>query len=383
MKKIVLFYLLNNLLFCAELELKSYLGLEYKSYLKRVDDTKNHNSAITFQNELKYSFDNSKIYSKIEALKDSSEKQRDYININELYYMYSFSDYDFYLGKRVIFLGSLEAYNIVDIFNRQNYQRDSLSDYKIGVFLSGINYYFEDNSRLNLYIKGFEENIKFASTYSPYYPFGNSSYNKEILFANNKERPSFLGTYSKSYDENIIADVSYGFFYGYDNYILSKKIYNDYHSMLFQSMKFFTNDTFVLDSMLLKVEASYTKIKDDDNYGLKNFYELGFGGEYTFEQIYKNHNLGIIAEYYKSDNSLTSMDNDIFLALRYSLNDADSSEFLGGIVKDIDDRELSAYIKYEGRLTDTLKISADLRYVKSESYLDKHLRFGCEVRYYF
>ena len=365
------------------LELKSYLGLEYKSYLKNAQGDTNHNSALTFQNELKYSFSNSKLYSKIDILKDSSEKQRDYIDINELYLLRSFNDFDFYLGKKIIFLGSLEAYNIVDIFNRQNYKKDMLSDYKTGAFLSGVNYYSEDDSRLNIYIKGFEEDIEFSDQNSPYYPFGNNSYDKDLLFANGSERASFLSTYLKTYDEDITADISYGVFYGYDNRLLYTKIDNTYRTMLFQSMKLFTYDTFVIDSTLIKLEASYTKIKDDGGFSLEDFYEFGFGGEYTFEQIIDSHNLGLIAEFYKSDSELTSMQSDLFFALRYSLNDMDSSEFLAGIVKDTQNNERNLYFKYEGRISDTLKASSDLRYLKSESYLDEHLRFNCEIKYYF
>ncbi len=383
LKKIVFFCLISTLLFSQNLEVKSYLGYEFKSYLKNKEDKRNHNSAITFQNELKYSYKDSKFYSKIDVLKDFAEEQRDYFNLTEAYYLHSFKNFDFYLGKRVVFLGSLEADNIVDIFNRQNYQRDPLSDYKKGAFLTGINYYFEDDSRLNIYVKGFEENIKFPSSSSSYYSFGNKNYNKDLLFSNGSEEPSILTTYSTTYDDEIIADVSYGFFYGYDNKLLSKEINNEYKTLLFQSIKAFTYDTFVIDSTLFKIEAAYTKIEDDADYELSDFYEIGVGAEYTIERIIQNHNLGLIAEYYKSDTTLTSLDNDLFLALRYSLNDADSSELLFGVVKDLEKSEISAYGKYEGRLTDTLKISTDLRYVKSNSYLDEHLRFGCELKYYF
>jgi hypothetical protein len=383
LKKVLLLALSATALFCNDLELRNYVGYELKAYLKKNDEKIDHNNALTFQNELKYLFEDSQLYSKIDILKDFSEEQRDYINLTEAYYLHSFSDFDFYFGKRVIFLGSLEAYNIVDIFNRQNYQKDMLNDDKKGAFLSGIDYYFEDDSKLNFYIKGFEQDLKFSSKNSPYYPFENSSYKNTLLFSNGNETPSFISTYSKTYDEKIVADVSYGLFYGYDNYILSQKIDDTYQSLLFQSIKLFTYNTFVIDSTLFKVEGSFTKIKDDGDYKFDDFYELGLGSEYTIERIIGNHNLGLIAEYYKSDTKLTPMDNDLFLALRYSLNDADSSEFLGGILKDLEDNEVSAYVKYEGRITDTLKINTDLRYIKSENYLDEHLRFGCELKYYF
>ncbi|WP_324172544.1 hypothetical protein [Sulfurimonas sp.] len=367
----------------ADVEYKSYLGYEYKSYLKSDDTKKGFNSAITFQNEFKYSFDDSKIYSKVDVLKDFEEEERDYFNITELYLSQSFDAFDLYFGKKVIFLGSLEANNIVDIFNRQNYKKDSLSTYKDGAYMGGINYYFEDDSILNIYIKGFEKDVQFSSKNSPYYPFKNTNYDKDLLFANGSESPSILSTYSKSYDEDIIADISYGFFYGYDGNILYKRENNTYQAMLFQSMKIFTYDTFVVDSMLFKVEASYTKVQDDGDFEIKDFYEFGMGAEYTIVRFIDNHNLGLISEYYKSDSSFTSFENDIFLALRYSLNDKDSSELLLGLSKDMKTNEKSSYLKYSGRLTDSLNISIDVQYMQTNSFLNEHLRVGCEIKYYF
>lgn len=382
MKKISLVIFLSSFAFC-EIEIKNYIGYEYKSYLKVKDDKKDDNNALTFQSELKYNFEDGKIYTKIDALKDSSEEQRDHLNITELYYSKSFSDFDLDIGKKVIFLGSLEAYNIVNIFNRQNHQKDSMATHKKGSIMANINYFLEDESIFRFYIKGFEDDIKLSSKDSPYYPFGKNNYSDDIKFTNNNEQPSLLATYSTTYDDEIIADIALGVFYGYDENILFKKQNSILNPYLFQSAKVFTYDTFVIDSTLYKIEASYTKVVDDENFNIDNFYNLGLGAEYTIEQIYQNHNLGFIGEYYKSDYENTSFDNDIFLALRYSLNDKDSSEFLGGIIKDVKNSDRSAYIKYGGRLSDTLNISTDLRYSKNDNYLGEHLRFGCEFKYYF
>jgi len=381
-KILVLLFLLNSFSF-AEFEFKSYVGYEYKSYLKNQDNRNDYNNALTFQSEIKYFLEDGKIYSKIDALKDMDENKRDYFHIDELYYSKSFDNFDFDFGKKVVFLGSLEAYNIVNIFNRQNYQKDAMSNFKQGAIMANVNYFFEDDSMFNFYVKGFEENIKFPSNKSPYYPFGNSDYSSKTKFTNKNETPSFLATYSMTHDDEITADISIGLFYGYDENILYKNENGIFNPYLFKSAKLFTYDTFVIDSTLFKLEASFTKVEDDGEFKIDDFYQVGIGAEYTIEQIYENHNLGFIAEYYKGNNDLTSNNNDIFLALRYSLNDKDSSEFLGGVIKDLDNDDQSAYIKYAGRLTDSLNISTDLRYTKSDSYLGEHLRFGCEFKYYF
>lgn len=382
MKSLIFLSLFSTFLF-AQFQNKNYIGFEYKSYLKNQDKKFNNNSAFTFQSEIEYESENWKIYSLIDSLKDTKEEQRDYIDLKELYFSKSFDDFDFYLGKKVIFLGSLEGSNIVDIFNRQNYQKNPLSKLKRGANSLSIKYFFEDDSNLDFHIKFLEDDIKMPSSNSPYFPFSSLKYSKEINFANQNEMPSFLLNYSTSIDDEIIADSAFGFFYGYDENILYEKKVNSFNPFLFQSAKAFTHNTFILEDTMFKLEASYTKIMKDKDFELKDFYSLGLGSEYTIENIYESHNLGLIAEYYKSDNAFNSFNNDLFLALRYSLNDKDSSEFLLAFVKDLEESEKSAYLKYSGRLNDFLNISFDGRYIDSKSYLDEHFRLTAEIKYYF
>jgi len=383
LKRLGIIFLLLYSFANAEFEISNFIGIEYKSYIKKQNKKDSYNLGLTYQNEMKYFFEDTKIYSKIEVLKDLNDKKRDYLHIDELYYSKSFDSFDFDIGKKTIFLGTLEANNLVDIFNRQNYQKDSLSNYKNGSIMANVNYFMEDDSILRFYIKAFEEDIKMPSKNSVYYPFTNKEYSEHIDFSNKKETPSILTTYTKSYDEDISADVSFGFFYGYDNNIIFKDNSQFLNPYLFLSSKLLTYNTFVIDSTLYKIEGSYTKTNDKEKIRIDDFYQLGVGLEYTFEQIYKNHNLGLITEYYKSDNHNISFDNDLFLALRYTLNDSASSEFLAAYVQDIKKDDNSVYMKYNGRLTDNLNISTDLRYIKSSTYIDEHLRFGCEIKYYF
>ncbi len=385
MKKLLFLSLFFVDYVCAELEMKQYIGAEYKSYLKTKDARLSSNKAITFHNEFKYSFDVMKLYFDIDLLKDFDEDKRDQINLNALYLSFSYDDFDFDIGKKVIFLGSLEAYNLVDIFNRQNYQKDSLDEYKKGTYMMGLNYYFEDEKKVSLYFKYFEEDIKRGSKKSPYYPYGIADYDAALQFVNKEEKPSLLALYEDTYDDTLSADIAFGFFYGYDETILSQKRDTSYHPFLFQSMKLFSFDTFVVDSTLYKVEASYSKVAADSSFDIKDFYQIGLGSEYTIENIIQNHNLGFITEYYKSNSDYSSFDNDLFLALRYAFNDKDSSQVLVGVVKDLGNSQKSAYLEYSGRATDTLNMSADIRYIKADekSYLGEHMRMGCEIKYYF
>ena len=77
MKILVLLFLYFAFCF-AEFSSKNYLGLEYKSYLKKQDKRIDNNSAITFQSQIEYEKEDYKIQVLVEALKDTKEEQRDF-----------------------------------------------------------------------------------------------------------------------------------------------------------------------------------------------------------------------------------------------------------------------------------------------------------------
>lgn len=368
--------------FSQEWEWRNYIGYEYKAYVINEDDSRNFNSAATFQNELKYALETFKFYSKIDVLYDGAEKERNYFDVKEAYVTRAFEDFDLFAGKRVFFLGSLEAFNPTDMLNRQNYRKDTLSTHKEGIYSAGINYYLPNDTRVDLTVSYEDRTLPLGAEDSPYYPFRDAHYRDDVLFLGGSQQPSWIATFSQSFDDLLRGDTSIGVFYGYDDHTLFISDADTYRPTYFQSAKVFTYDTLVVDAMLYKLEAAYTRVAEE-SLRIDHFYEIGIGVEYTIEQIIGNHNLGLLAEYYRSDTTLSAYDNDLFLGIRYALNDKDSSEFVGGVLKSMDDEGMGAYLKYEGRLNDALKLSADVRYLKHENYLNEHLRIGCEIKYYF
>lgn len=93
-------------------------------------------------------------------------------------------------------------------------------------------------------------------------------------------------------------------------------------------------------------------------------YEAATGGiEYTFYGVFgSDGDLGVVAEYALDSRGLMDRDpyeNDGFLALRWTANDAASTSFLGGAVIDAETGALGFRFKGERRLGDDYRLSLE------------------------
>ena len=127
---------------------------------------------------------------------------------------------------------------------------------------------------------------------------------------------------------------------------------------------------------------------------------MAFGVEHTLENFYESSALGLIAEYYRYDTYesdkysdielFETMQNDLFIGLRYSLNNAQDSSFVGGVVADFEYDEQVYYMKFESRFADSYKIGVDYYYIEPSTshltayaLLGEHQRVALNVAYHF
>ncbi len=110
---------------------------------------------------------------------------------------------------------------------------------------------------------------------------------------------------------------------------------------------------------LWKLEAIHHSAKG-------NNYNAAVGGfEYTLVGIRDSQSdLGILAEYQYDDrqqNALTPFENDLFLGLRWTANDAQSTELLVGVIQDLSGGGSLFNVEASRRLGDAWKLSLQLR----------------------
>ncbi len=312
-------------IFANDIELKGNIGVEYKkkTFSNSSTDTINSKS-INGQLELTYYYNKLKLFTNIEALKDKDDSQRNYIKLNEAYIKYEADDYDLLIGKDIRFWGSLEIHNLTDIFNKKNILNDPYDkDKKLGTVNLTYTKYFDNEDEIS------------------------------VILTDDKPYSKYI-SYSGSRDDIASRDFSY---------ILSTSQDND---------KFLTYHTAILDDTIYKFEFAYTNVETSNNY-----YESGLGIEHTLYGVINKKDLGLILEYYRSDNSTISFQDDMFIGIRLNFNDTDDSDIVTGVIKDLDTQQKGYSFEYNTRFQDNFKFK--IAYLKNNTFDIVSLNVG----YYF
>jgi len=113
-----------------------------------------------------------------------------------------------------------------------------------------------------------------------------------------------------------------------------------------------------------KLEAINTEARSGAKKGINSFQTVG-GFEYTLVGIADSTmDLGFVVEYHYSDKRIyenTIFDNDFATALRFVLNDAQSTEVLAGITTDADTQSIGSFIEATRRLGESWTLDAEIR----------------------
>jgi hypothetical protein len=113
-----------------------------------------------------------------------------------------------------------------------------------------------------------------------------------------------------------------------------------------------------------KLEAINTEARSGIKDGINSFQTV-FGFEYTLVGIADSVvDMGIVVEYHYSDRRIytnTIFDNDFATALRFVLNDVQSTEILAGATTDADTQSFGTFIEGSRRLTDSWTLDLQIR----------------------
>ena len=388
----------------AQVELEGYIGLDTQVYSSQENK---HSSNLTTQQQLKltYEKDNYSSVFELYAQEDKSDftsqkdNDRTFLRINELYTQYEGDDYKVLLGKKIRFWGALEAHNIVDTFNIEDTRNDSFITDKIGAYNLEYTHYFDD-SELSFILKVHEQENKMSNQSYMYSILTNNlSFNDELKSDKSLNRPSLYLSYNgSSYGDEYSLDYSLIYENGYDSQRYFTVNNNQYEQNAYLVNKFMTYNTLVYNSTLYKLEALYSNITNEKN--ISDYIHIALGTEHTLDAFENGNEVGLIAEYYYYDtienNKLDDLSlaqvfqNDLFLGMRYSFNDVDDSNIVGGIILDTQYDEQSYYLEYETRIYDIAKLKLDYRYIEPSNthntvyaQLGRHQRVALNISYHF
>jgi hypothetical protein len=317
------------ILFCivfleaSNISYKGNIGVEYEKINYKHPLAKDKtNKGLNGKLELEDNFDSYRGFIALEFLEDSSNDDRDYTKVNEFYIEGEYANYAIKVGRDVRFWGALELHNISDIYNIKNDKYQFDKDKKIGSDGISVSYFFENEDELSL-ISIKKDDIS----------------NKFIKYSTTRD---------------ILDGVDLSFIYNKNS---DQKNYLTYNTLLH-------NDT------LYKLEYSHSRIKNE------KYYQSGVGIEHTLYGIRNGKDLGVLVEYYKSDDVTKTYQDDIFLGSRITFNDVDSSDILVGMIQDRDDKKKSYSFEYNTRFFDSVKTT--VKYMKNDNlkvttlYLNYH-----------
>ncbi|MCG6936669.1 MAG: hypothetical protein LJE83_00650 [Gammaproteobacteria bacterium] len=113
-----------------------------------------------------------------------------------------------------------------------------------------------------------------------------------------------------------------------------------------------------------KLEATNTRLRSGNRRGTNSFRSVG-GFEYTLVGVADSDmDLGFVVEYHYSDKRIyeqTIYDNDLATALRFVLNDVQSTEILAGLITDTGTQTFASFIEASRRLGDSWTLEAQIR----------------------
>jgi hypothetical protein len=384
MKKLLL---LVPLLSFAQIEYKGNVGLKSAFYEQKDSKKRDSNLALTFDIELKKRFDNGQFLFNAKSIYDKDDQNRRFTNIKDFSYTHNYDDSDLNIGIQSLFWGSLEFFNITDVYNTKNILDDPFNyDSKIGALGLNYTYYFQ-NSELSILAKFKEDDqeVQDNKSINNFYP---PNYNTHLLTQKENHRPSVFIKYSGS-SEDIQLDYSFIYENGYDNNRYISIGNNVSHQNAFLVNKFLFYSTLIVDNTIYKSEFSLTQSRSK---AVSDYEHIAFGFEHTLVAIWDKKDLGLLVEYYhynaqenNKQNLAILYNDDLNIGFRLNINDQASSELLAGVDIDRDNQEKIYFLSVNTRILEQYKLKLSYQHLSpTQSSVFKKLDlFSIEFNYYF
>ena len=360
----------------ADSEWSSNLNLQnrYFNHNPQVQNTTQTNNYLSASIESEYyrSWDNdNKIITVTPFIRiDQHDKERTHSDIRELSYLQVNDDWEWLIGVSKVYWGVTESQHLVDVINQTDNIESTDGEDKLGQPMIKASAE-KDWGTVDLFIL-------------PYF--------RERTFQGVNGRPRtspYVYTNTATYesaDEEQHLDYALRLFNYLDDLELGLSYFNgtSREPLLLPGIKNNTDvltayyplmQQFGIDAQLtteewlwkLEIISRNWQAIDRVNSQLVNqkFIALTGGFEYTVVGIAETDaDLGLVTEYLyddRNENASSLFQNDILLALRLAMNDAQSSEALLGIIYDLDYKEYLISLEANRRFSDSWTASLEIR----------------------
>jgi len=299
---------------------------------------------------------------------DSADDERTHADVRELTFLWLHDDFELRLGVRKVFWGVTEVLHLVDVINQTDLVENFDGEQKLGQPMVNLSL-ARDWGTLDFFVLPFFRERTFPGQK------GRLRFNlvvdtdqAQYESAAEEWHTDWAARYS-----HTLGDWDFGVYYfigtsrdpsftpGMD--AAGRPVILPVYQQIQQTG---LDVSYVFGNWLWKLEAIYRKGQGDRRGLSANDYVAATGGfEYTFTGIFETQmDLGVVGEYLfdeRKDFALTPFENDIAAALRLSVNDSASSEFLFGWVQDIDTDARFIFLEASRRLGDQWTLELELR----------------------
>lgn len=355
------------------IELSSELGLELRHFSHNpmwVDqDRQRSQPSINISTDLRWqSPSGNKRASLIPYLRyDQVDQDRSLIDLREAFYAVEWDSIDLLLGVNTVFWGVTESVHLVDIINQTDIAADIDGEQKLGQPMINLASQ-QDWGLLNLYVMPWFRERKFAGPDGRLRP--PLSVGDQVEYESNSEQhhTDIALRYS-----HYIGDVDIGLSLFSGTSREPRLMPNSDASQLIayydQINQLGIDLQYTVDAWLWKLESIYRQGYTD------NFWAAVAGFEVTQYQILgSDSDLGYLLEYQYDDRAegepVTIANNDIFVGVRWALNDIQDSTLLAGIVYDHKSNATLLNIEADRRLGNSFTIEFILRAFSNADSID-------------
>lgn len=361
---IALFFLFSiiNTSIAVSHELSGYVAVEGRGFFNDAlfPDQKRDSASFALQPEYYHEWEGGSSFTFVPfARVDSADSERTHFDIRELNYLYLGDNWELRVGVGKVFWGASEFVHLVDIINQTDLVEDIDIEDKLGQPMIHLSVprdwgvvdmfllpYFRERT-----FPGKKGRLRFAVEIDT---------DKARYESSNKEwHPDFAIRYS-----HTIGDWDVGIYNfngtGREPTLLSgvngsgKPVFIPFYEQINQTG---LDLQLVAGKWLWKLEALYRTGQGED------FFAAVCGFEYTFVGIADTAiDLGIIGEWAydgRGNSATTFYQNDAMFGMRFAINDAASTELLGGVLLDVSNASKALYLEASRRLGESWKATIE------------------------
>ncbi|WP_240615572.1 hypothetical protein [Alteromonas facilis] len=392
-------------LLASEFEISGEAGIEERYFLEDslLDAQERTQGSIYVQPEFFYSWNegDDRLVIKPFARIDQHDSERTHADMREFHWLHMTQDWEFLAGVSKVFWGQTESLHLVDVINQTDFVESVDGEDKLGQPMLSFSY-FTEQGRFSAFVLPYFRERTFAGLdgrVTP--PFLIDTDNP--LYASEDEQSHL--DYALRWQQTFgSVDLGVSYFAGTnrDPYLApsidvdtGRVKFQPYYSQIQQVG---IDALAVVDAWLFKFEGIYRK-DDQDNVpvGLEpqvkdDFFAAVAGFEYTQVGVFgTQYDLGWLMEYQYDEREETAFvfgQNDLMVGFRIIVNDVDGTEFLIGIVQDLENaNSYTGFIEASSRITDQWRWKLDgyffasdvmndpLFYIRREDFIQLTLEY--------